>query len=102
MALLAFKYLLLAALVLLVSALAKRSDQLGALLASLRLEQQPDSKSGNHGCHTCWYVLPTLLLFPWLLARLGFWPVLGASALLGMPLFAAFAWLLRPSRIRLP
>ncbi len=116
MAFLAFKYLLTAALVVLVSELAKRSDQLGALLASLplvtiltliwlQLEKQPASKIGNHAWYTFWYVLPTLpmfLLFPWLLARLGFWSALGASAVLTMLLFGVFAWLLRPLGIQLP
>ena len=115
MAFLAFKYLLTAALVVLVSELAKRSDQLGALLASLplvtiltliwlQLEQQPASKIGNHAWYTFWYVLPTLpmfLVFPWLQGRLGFWLALGASVLLTMLLFALFAWLLRPFGIQL-
>ena len=115
MAYLAFKYLVSAAMVVLVSELAKRSDKLGALLASLplvtvltliwlQLEQQPASKIGNHAWYTFWYVLPTLpmfLVFPWLQGRLGFWLALGASVLLTMLLFALFAWLLRPFGIQL-
>ena len=115
MAYLAFKYLVSAAMVVLVSELAKRSDKLGALLASLplvtvltliwlHLERQPEAKVANHAWYTFWYVLPTLpmfLAFPWLQARLGFWLALAASALLTMLLFAAFAWLLRPFGIQL-
>ncbi|WP_374498444.1 DUF3147 family protein [Vogesella indigofera] len=115
MAYLAFKYLVSAAMVVLVSELAKRSDKLGALLASLplvtvltliwlHLERQPEAKVANHAWYTFWYVLPTLpmfLAFPWLQARLGFWLALGASVLLTMLLFAAFAWLLRLAGIQL-
>ena len=109
------KYLLTAAVVVLVSEAAKRSDKLGALLASLplvtvltliwlHLERQPADKVANHAWYTFWYVLPTLpmfLVFPWLQARLGFWLALGASVLLTMLLFAAFAWLLRLVGIQL-
>ena len=109
MAYLAFKYLLSAAMVVLVSELAKRSDKLGALLASLplvtvltliwlQLEKQPASKIGNHAWYTFWYVLPTLpmfLVFPVLLSRLGFWPALILSALLTITLFAGFALIMR-------
>lgn len=80
------KYLVTAGVVVAVSELAKRSDKLGALVASLPLvtiltliwlyvERQPAAKLANHMSYTFWYVLPTLpmfLLFPWLLARLPF------------------------------
>ena len=80
------KYLVTAGFVVAVSELAKRSDKLGALVASLPLvtiltliwlyvERQPAAKLSNHMSYTFWYVLPTLpmfLLFPWLLARLPF------------------------------
>ncbi|WP_174873643.1 DUF3147 family protein [Vogesella oryzae] len=109
------KYLVSAALVVLVSELAKRSDKLGALVASLplvtvltliwlHLERQSALQVGNHAWYTFWYVMPTLpmfLVFPWLQDKLGFWLALGASALLTMLLFAAFAWLLRPFGIQL-
>lgn len=103
------KYLITAALVVLISELAKRSDRLGGLIAALPLvtlltlvwlylEQQPTGKIANHARYTFWYVLPTLpmfLAFPWLLPRLGFWWSLAACALLTAACFAALALLLR-------
>lgn len=99
------KYLITAAVVVLVSELAKRSDKLGALLAALpmvtvltliwlHLEKQPDAKVANHAWYTFWYVVPTLpmfLVFPSLLARLGFWPALGVCIVLTVACLAAFA-----------
>lgn len=100
------KYLLTAAVVVAVSEFARRNDKLGGLVAALplvtvlslvwlQLEQQPVEKIANHARYTFWYVLPTLpmfLVFPWLLARWGFWPALGCSLVLTVALFAAFAW----------
>ncbi|MGE4407087.1 DUF3147 family protein, partial [Pseudomonas sp.] len=68
------KYLLTAAVVVLVSEVAKRSDRLGGLLAALPLvtvlamvwlyvERQPLEKIANHAWYTFWYVLPTLPMF---------------------------------------
>lgn len=104
------KYLLTATIVVAVSELAKRSDRLGGFVAALPLvtvlalvwlhvEKQPQARLANHAYYTFWYVLPTLpmfLAFPWLLARLGFWPTLGACALLTVACFALTAWLVRP------
>ena len=109
------KYLVTAALVVLVSEFAKRSDRLGALVAALplvtllaliwlQLERQPAEKIANHAWYTFWYVVPTLpmfLLFPWLLPRPGFWWTLGASALITLLCFALFAWAVRPLGIEL-
>jgi hypothetical protein len=109
MAWLMLKYLMTSAVVVLVSELARRSDRLGALVAALPLvtvltliwlylEQQAPQKIANHAWYTFWYVLPTLpmfLAFPWLLARLGFWPALAVCVLLTMACFAGFALLLR-------
>lgn len=103
------KYLLTAAVVVLVSELAKRSDRLGGLIAALPLitimsliwlylEKQPEQKIANHAWYTFWYVVPTLpmfLAFPWLLARLGFWPTLLASAALSILSFVLFALIAR-------
>ena len=99
------KYLITAAVVVLVSEFAKRGDKLGALVAALPMvtvltliwlhaEQQPKSKVANHAWYTFWYVVPTLpmfLAFPALLARLGFWPALAACILLTIVCFAVFA-----------
>lgn len=85
------KYLLTAAIVVLVSEVAKRSDRLGALIAAmplvtilamtwLHVEQQGAARIAGHARYTFWYVLPTLPLFlaiPWLLERgLSYWAVL--------------------------
>lgn len=109
------KYAITAAVVVLVSEVAKRSDRLGALLASLPLvtlltliwlyvEKQPAEKIANHAWYTFWYVVPTLpmfLIFPALLARFGFWPALGLSAIITIGSFGLFALAVRPFGIRL-
>ncbi len=109
------KYLLTAAVVVLVSEVAKRSDRLGGFLTALPLitvlamiwlyvERQPLEKIANHAWYTFWYVLPTLpmfLLFPRLLARLGFWPALLAGALLTVACFGLLALLLRRFGVQL-
>ena len=109
MAWLAFKYLTTAALIVLISELAKRNDKVGAALAALPLvtvltlvwlyvEKQPNEKLSNHASYTFWYVLPTLpmfLVFPWLLPRLGFWLTLLASAVLTISCFLGLALVLR-------
>ncbi|MBS1187208.1 MAG: hypothetical protein H6R04_1226 [Burkholderiaceae bacterium] len=103
------KYAATAAIVVIVSEIAKRSDKLGGLLAALplvtllalvwlHLEQQPQERIANHAWYTFWYVVPTLpmfLVFPLLLPRLGFWPTLLACALLTMVCFALFALVLK-------
>jgi len=84
------KYLITAAIVVVVSEAAKRSDKLGGFIAALPLvtvltliwlhvERQPEIKVANHAWYTFWYVLPTLpmfLAFPAVLHRMGFWPTL--------------------------
>ncbi len=103
------KYLITAAVVVLVSELAKRSDKLGGLIAALPLitvltliwlyvENQPIAKIANHAWYTFWYVVPTLpmfLVFPTLLPRFGFWPSLLASVFITMGCFAIFAIIVR-------
>ena len=109
------KYAITAAVVVLVSEVAKRSDRLGALIASLPLvtllaltwlyvEKQPAEKIANHAWYTFWYVVPTLpmfLLFPWLLNRFGFWAALGLSAVVTIVCFGLFAMIVRPWGIKL-
>ncbi len=109
MSYLVVKYLLTAAVVVLVSELAKRSDKLGGLIAALPLmtimvliwlylERQPLEKLQNHAWYTFWYVLPTLPMFlalPWLLSKLAFWPSLALCSLLTIGCFLALAALLR-------
>jgi len=109
------KYLLTAAVVVLVSELARRSDKLGALMAALpmvtllaliwlHLEDQPAEKLANHAWYTFWYVVPTLpmfLAFPFLLPRLGFWLSLAACVVITVVCFVLFAWAVRPLGIEL-
>lgn len=109
------KYLITAAVVVLVSETAKRSDRFGGLIAALpmitlltlvwlHVENQPQARLANHAWYTFWYVLPTLpmfLAFPWLLSRLGFWPTMGACVVLTLVCFGVFALLLRRFGIHL-
>ncbi|WP_018969839.1 DUF3147 family protein [Rubritalea marina] len=71
------KYLITAAIVVLVSEVAKRSDKIGALIAALPVvtsiamlwmfvELKGDEqveRIGSHAWYTFWYVLPTLPMF---------------------------------------
>lgn len=109
------KYAVTAAIVVLVSELAKRSDRLGGFIAALplvtvlaliwlHLEQQPQQKLANHAWYTFWYVMPTLpmfLAFPALLPRLGFWPALLACVVITVACFGLFALALRRFGIEL-
>lgn len=105
------KFLLSAALITLVTEAVKRSDKLGALLASLPFitvismiwiyHETPVetriAKVSTHAQLVFWYVLPTLpmfLLFPWLARHLGFYGALGASAGLTITLFALTRWIM--------
>lgn len=103
------KYFITAALVVLITEVAKRSDKLGGFVAALPMvtiltliwlyvENQPTGKIANHAWYTFWYVVPTLpmfLAFPWLLPRIGFWPTLGASILITLICFGLFSLVVR-------
>lgn len=103
------KYLLTAAVVVLVSEVAKRSDKLGGFVAAvplvtvlaliwLYMERQPQEKIANLAWYTFWYVLPTLpmfLVFPGLLARIGFWPTLLACIAITVVIFGVYAQIVR-------
>lgn len=109
------KYLLTAAVVVMVSEAAKHNDKLGGLLAALPLvtflaliwlyvEKQPQAKISNHAWYTFWYVVPTLpmfLAFPLLLPRLGFWFSLLACIAITVIAFVSFAMLMKPFGIDL-
>ena len=104
------KYMLTAAVVVIVSEAAKRSDKLGGFIAALplvtilaliwlHLENQSQEKISNHAWYTFWYVLPTLpmfLAFPLLLPRLGFWMTLVTCVVVTIIAFGLFALLMRP------
>lgn len=103
------KYFITAAVVILVSELAKRSDRFGGLVAALPLvtvltliwlyvDNQSSEKIANHAWYTFWYVVPTLpmfLLFPVLLPRLGFWLTLASCIVFTLLCFAAFGLVMR-------
>ncbi len=112
---LVFKYATTAAVVVVVSEVAKRSDRIGGLLAALPLmtvltliwlyvEGQPEHKIANHAWYTLWYVLPTLPMFaafPWLLQHYGFWLALALSAIMTTFCFVLTAIMLKPFGILL-
>ncbi len=109
------KYALTAAMVVIISETAKRSDRLGGLLAALplvtllvliwmKLEGQNPQKIASHAWYTFWYVVPTLpmfIVFPWLLQHWGFWPALLASCVLTVAIFFVWAAALTRFGIRL-
>ena len=109
------KYMLTAAVVVLVSEAAKRSDKVGGFIAALPLvtflaliwlyvEKQPEAKIANHAWYTFWYVVPTLpmfLAFPVLLPRIGFWLSMLASIGITVVCFGLFALLVRQFGIQL-
>nr|WP_321238252.1 DUF3147 family protein [uncultured Tolumonas sp.] len=109
------KYLITAGMVVLISELAKKSDRIGALVASLPLitiltlvwlfiEGQPESKISNHAYYTFWYVIPTLpmfILFPYFMSRFGFIMTLVISILLTAVMFILFAALVKRFGINL-
>ncbi len=109
MAWIATKYLVTAALVVVISEVAKRSDRIGSLIAALPLvtvltllwlyfEKQPAERITNHAWYTFWYVLPTLpmfALFPLMHRHGGFWGALAGSVVLTVVCFALLAWVMR-------
>ncbi|WP_321406161.1 DUF3147 family protein [Tolumonas auensis] len=109
------KYLITAGMVVLTSELAKKSDRIGALVASLPLvtiltliwlfvEGQSDTKISNHAYYTFWYVIPTLpmfILFPYFMSRFGFAMTLVISVLLTIVVFVLFAAIVKHFGINL-
>ncbi len=104
------KFLLSAALITLISEIAKRTERLGALVGALpwvavlvmvwlAVEKQGSEKIADYSYYTFWYVLPTLpmfLLIPWMLNRgAGFVPSLLAGIALTIVCFLATAWAAR-------
>ena len=103
------KYLVTAAIIVVVSEVAKRSGKLGALITALPMvavialfwmyiERQPPDKIGSYAYYTFWYVLPTLpmfLVFPHALKQFGFWAAMGTSVLITLVCLALAAWALK-------
>lgn len=102
-----FKYAITACLVVFISEIAKKSDKLGALIASLPIvtllvlswlyiENQSTTKIANHAFYTFWYVLgslPFFLIFPHLLSYFNFFTTLFFSVLLSATIFYFYALL---------
>lgn len=109
------KYLITAGLIVVISEAAKQSEKIGGLITALPLvtfsvliwmymEGQSSEKMGNYISYVFWYVVPTLpmfLTFPLLLKKIGFWPTMGASALITMGCFLLTALILRRFGIEL-
>lgn len=110
------KYAVTALIIVIVSEVAKRSDRLGALIASLPfvtvltmiwlyLEKQDSTKIANHAYYTFWYVLPTMpmfLLLPWMMKKgFGFWPSLLAGVAVTFLCFVIAAAILKRWNISL-
>jgi small-conductance mechanosensitive channel len=109
------KYLSTAFIVTIVSEIAKRSDKLGALIASLPLvtfltliwlylEKQPMTKVINHAWYTFWYVVPTLpifLIYPLLLKYFTFWQSIILAIIFTIIIFAIWALVLKKFNINL-
>lgn len=111
----AIKYLTTAAIVVLISEVAKRSDKLGALVAALptvtilaliwmHIEGQGTEKLSNHALYTFWYVLPTLpmfLIFPYLLTKYPFGITLLISCVVSIVCFFVTNFVLKQFGVNL-
>lgn len=112
----AAKFLLSAAIIVVVTKVQLFHDRLSALLIALpltsllamiwmRAEGQSSDRIANHAEGTFWFVLPTLPMFlvmPWMLRHgWGFPAALGANCLLTVALFFLLVWALKPFGIRL-
>lgn len=109
------KYLLTAGLIVFISEIAKRSEKIGGLITALPLvtftvlvwlymEDQPAEKMGNYVVYVFWYSVPTLpmfLTFPMILKKIGFWPAMGASAMITIGCFILTALVLKRFGIEL-
>jgi hypothetical protein len=107
MTLLITKFLVTSFIIVLVSEVAKRTDKIGALIASLPfvtimvmiwlyVEKQGSEKIANHAYYTLWYVVPTLPMFaliPWMLRRgCNFWLTMAAGVALTFASFLLTVW----------
>ena len=101
------KFVLSAALITLISEVAKRSDRFGALIGAmpwltvlvmvwLAVEKQGSEKIASHAYYTFWFVVPTLpmfLLIPWMLNKgIAFLPSLIAGIALTVVCLYITAW----------
>lgn len=116
MMLVAVKLLVSAALIVLISEVAKLNATLGGLIKSLPLvslialvwlyvETQDTARIAELSISTFWFVLPTLPMFlvlPWLLKRgMAFFPALGLAVLVMLAGYVLTAALLRRAGVLL-
>ncbi len=101
-----------AALIVLVSEVAKRSSVLGGLIASLPLvsllgiiwlyvDTRDAAKVAALAADIFWLVLPSLVFFaalPWLLRRFDFWPAMAVAAFATCAAYGFVLWLLHLAR----
>ncbi len=105
--LLIVKYLVTAAIVVVVSEVARRMERWGALLGAipivslmviiwLQIETRDTAKIADYAKYTFWFVLPTLpmfLILPVLLNKgVNFWITLGISICITAAFFLLSAW----------
>jgi hypothetical protein len=109
------RYALASVMLVVIAETAKRSARLGALVAALPLVTiitlvvlysggEKTAKLSEFSVYTFWYVLitlPLLLIFPWLLGRIGFWWALVGSIAATMAIFAATAGFLQRFGVKL-
>ncbi|TGM46214.1 DUF3147 family protein [Leptospira vanthielii] len=109
------KYLVTAALIVIISEIARRNDRMGSLIASLPLvtiltlfwlkfENASAEKISNQAYYTFWFVIPTLpmfLLFPKLNANYGFWVAILSNIVFTIVLFYLYQLVLNRLGIRL-
>lgn len=108
MALLITKFLVTSFIIVLVSEVAKRTDKIGALIASLPfvtiivmiwlyVENQGAEKIANHAYYTLWFVVPTLPMFaqiPFMLRKgYNFWLTMGVGVLVTFTSFLITVWI---------
>lgn len=116
MTFLIIKLLTTAAIIAVVSEIAKRTDRLGALIASLPFviiltmiwmyfEKQSLEKIANLANYSFWFVIPTLpmlLTIPWMLRKgINFWISLGVSVIITFVCFILTAWIAKRFGIQL-
>ena len=102
------KFLVTSFVIVLVSEIAKRTDKIGALIASLPLvavmvmiwlhvEKASSEKIANYAYYTLWYVVPTLPMFaqiPIMLRKgFNFWLTLGVGVVITFICFLITVWI---------
>lgn len=109
------KYLLSAAIIVLISETAKYSGKLGGFITALpivtvsaviwlSIEGETSAKIGEYVGFTFWYALSTLpmfMIFPYIVEKTGVWGALAVSAMVTVATLVLEAWVLRRFGIEL-